>query len=138
MQTMPESILNDRDFSHEFIFVASKSSGPGGQHVNKVSTKIELRFDLIHSNLLTADEKEMIVSKLGKKINQHGILSIVSQSARSQWQNKQTSIEKFYLLLERALTPKKKRKPTRPNKAAKEKRLEDKRIRSEIKATRKY
>lgn len=135
---MPEPLFISRGFSSEFIFVASRSSGPGGQHVNKVSTKIELRFDLLHSALLTDEEKEIIAPKLGKKLNQDGILIIVSQSERSQFQNKQKSIEKFYTLLEHALTPRKKRKPTRPTRAAKEKRLENKRIRSEIKATRKY
>lgn len=135
---MPEPILNNRDFGNEFIFVASRSSGPGGQHVNKVSTKIELRFDLFHSMLLSEEEKNIIAPKLGKKLTQDGILIIVSQSERSQFQNKQRSIEKFYTLLVHALTPPKKRKPTRPSRTAKEKRLEDKRIRSEIKATRKY
>jgi ribosome-associated protein len=122
------SYLNNRDFSAEFTFTASRSSGPGGQHVNKVSTRIELRFDVGRSALLTDEEKEIIREKLAGKINNEGELIIVSQSKRSQLQNRERSVEKFYILLEKALKPKKKRKPTKPSRVSKEKRLEEKRI----------
>jgi ribosome-associated protein len=134
---MKEDILSGRDFPKEFIFNASRSSGPGGQNVNKVSTKVELRFDIPHSNLLSEEEKVILQNLLVKKINSEGILIIVSQSERSQLKNKEKTIEKFYTLLKKSLTPKKKRKPTRPSAASKEKRLEEKKINAEKKARRK-
>ena len=134
---MKEDILSGRNFSREFLFSASRSSGPGGQNVNKVSTKVELRFDIPHSILLKEEEKEILLIQLQKKINSEGILIIVSQSERSQLKNKEKTIEKFYALLKKSLTPKKKRKPTKPNAAAKEKRLEEKRINAEKKVRRK-
>jgi len=134
---MAIDILSGRDFSREFLFSTSRSSGPGGQNVNKVSTKVELRFDILHSILLTEEEKEILLTQLQKKINSEGILIIVSQSERSQLKNKEKTIEKFYALLKKSLTPKKKRKPTKPNAAAKEKRLEEKRINAEKKVRRK-
>jgi ribosome-associated protein len=133
---MREDILKNRDFSPEFTFTFSRSSGPGGQHVNKVSTKAELRFDVLQSNLLTSEEKEIIHSKLSSKINSEGEIILVSQSERTQLMNKEKVIEKFYLLLIKALTPVKKRKPTKPSRAAKEKRLEEKRMQSEKKELR--
>jgi ribosome-associated protein len=134
---MPENILNDRDFSPEFNFTASRSSGPGGQNVNKVSTKVELRFSIHQSNILTAEEKQILLEKLASKINMEGEIILVSQSERSQLKNREKAIEKFYKLLTKALTPVRKRKPTRPSRAAKEKRLEEKRILSEKKERRK-
>lgn len=134
---MLSDILNERDFSPEFTFTASRSSGPGGQNVNKVSTKVELRFDVMGSALLSAEEKETILLKLAKKINTEGELILVVQTDRSQLKNKEKAVEKFYSLLVKALTPVKKRKPTRPSRAAKEKRLEEKQIQSEKKERRK-
>jgi ribosome-associated protein len=133
---MSSEILKNRDFSPEFTFTFSRSSGPGGQHVNKVSTKVELRFNVLESNLLTTEEKEIILIKMTKKINAEGEIILVSQSERSQLMNKEKVIEKFYLLLVKALTPVKKRKPTKPSRAAKEKRLEEKRMQSEKKELR--
>ena len=123
---MTIDVLSGREFSKEFIFSASRSRGPGGQNVNKVSTKVELRFDVPNSNILTEEEKEILLIRLQKKINTEGFLIITSQSERSQLKNKEKTIEKFYALLKKSLTPGKKRKPTKPNAAAKEKRLEEK------------
>jgi len=133
---MPADVIKGRDFMPELVFSASRSSGPGGQNVNKVSTKMELRFHVIGSALLSAEEKEMIMEKLGSRINKEGELLLVAQSGRTQLTNKAIVIEKFYSLLTRALTLRKKRKPTRPSKAAREKRLEDKRILSQKKEQR--
>jgi ribosome-associated protein len=130
-------ILIGRDFSNEFRFSASRSSGPGGQNVNKLSTKVELRFNISQSELLTRDEKIALIEKLAHKITKDGDLIIVSQSERSQLANKERTIEKFYGLLIKILTPQKKRRVTKPSKQAKEKRLENKRILSEKKANRK-
>jgi ribosome-associated protein len=134
---MTPDILKERDFSPEFIFTASRSSGPGGQNVNKVSSKVELRFDVQQSRLLTDEEKEIIQTRLASKITSTGEIILVSQSERSQLSNKEKVIERFYALLAKALTPVKKRKPTKPSKSVKEKRLLDKRLLSEKKARRK-
>ncbi|MDP4187610.1 MAG: alternative ribosome rescue aminoacyl-tRNA hydrolase ArfB [Bacteroidota bacterium] len=128
--------LGNRDFSPEFTFNASRSSGAGGQNVNKVSTKVELRFNIDDSQILSQEEKEILKKKLATKISQEGFLIIVSQTGRTQFQNKEKVIEKFYALVEKALKPVRKRKPTRPTKASKEKRLEEKRIHSERKSIR--
>lgn len=130
-------ILKDRDFSSEFEFSTSRSGGPGGQNVNKVSTKVELRFKVRNSLLLTMDEKEIILTKLSNKINKEEELILVSQSERSQLANKEKVIEKFYLLINKALTPQKKRKATKPSKQSKEKRLSAKKINSDRKSFRK-
>ena len=129
--------MKNEDFSKEFIFNASRSSGPGGQNVNKVSTKVELRFNVLHSDLLSEKEKEILLTRLEKKINSEGFLIIVSQSERSQLKNKEKTIEKFYTLLKKSLTPVKKRKPTKPDAAAIEKRLEEKKMNAEKKLRRK-
>jgi ribosome-associated protein len=134
---LPYTTIQGRNFGTELNFFASRSSGPGGQNVNKVSTKVELRFDVLNSTLLTSEEKEVLLIKLAKKINNDGILLIVSQNERSQLRNKENAIEKFYSLVAKALTPKKKRRPTRPSLSSIEKRLEKKHITAEKKILRK-
>ena len=124
-------------FESEILFSASRSSGPGGQNVNKVSTKVELRFNIPNSNLLSDSEKEILLVKLKNKINNEGDLILVSQEERSQLKNKEKALEKFYELIEKALTPPKKRKPTKPTQASKKKRLEEKKLVSEKKSQRK-
>jgi ribosome-associated protein len=101
MQTTP---LNNRDFQSEFQFSASRSGGPGGQNVNKVSSKVELRFNVLNSNLLDETEKKIIQEKLGSRINNNGELIMVSQSERSQLKNKEKVVERFYLLLSKEST----------------------------------
>lgn len=128
--------MEKRDFTGELHFSASRSSGPGGQHVNKVNTKIELRFHVASSGLLSEAEKLLVAEKLASRINAAGELVLVSQSERSQLQNKEKVTGKFYLLLARALTPRKKRTLTKPSKASKEERLEEKRQQSEKKERR--
>jgi ribosome-associated protein len=134
---MTNSVLQDRNFSGEMQFSASRSSGAGGQNVNKVNTKVELRFNVMNSQLLNESEKQIITEKLANQINQEGELLLVSQTERSQLKNKEEVILRFYALLTKALTPRKKRRPTKPTKASKEKRLERKRNQSEKKANRK-
>jgi len=124
-------------FESEITFSASRSSGPGGQNVNKVSTKVELRFNIPNSNLISDSEKEILLEKLKNKISNEGDLILVSQEERSQLKNKEKVLEKFYELIDDALTPPKKRKPTKPSKASIEKRLEGKKIVSGKKTQRK-
>lgn len=127
----------ERDFTPEFTFKTSRSSGAGGQNVNKVSTKVMLGFDIRASLLLTDEEKLMILEKLASKINSEGILQIVSQTERTQLGNKEKCIEKFCALLEKALTVRPKRKKTKPSKASVQKRLDEKKRISELKTIRK-
>lgn len=129
--------IRDRDFKDEFVFQASRSGGPGGQNVNKVSTKVELRFNVGASVLLNDDEKVLVFQKLINKINKEGELILVSQSERSQLKNKDKVINKFYILLIKVLTPRKKRLGTKPTKASVERRLESKRVQATTKANRK-
>jgi ribosome-associated protein len=132
----PEDLIT-RKLENEFIFSASRSGGPGGQNVNKVSTKIELRFNISLSPGFSEEEKEIILRKLKNKINKEGELLIVSQTERSQLLNKQVAIEKFYLLISKALTIPKFRRATKPTFSSKVKRLDNKRSRGTIKKLRK-
>ena len=133
---MSEAILNIPDLSAEFIFQASRSSGPGGQNVNKVNSKIELRFNIQNSVILTDDQKEILLSKLSAKISLDGFLIVVSQRNRSQLVNKEDAIRKLYELIEKALRPVKRRKSSRPTRSSVEKRLTGKRIKADIKQSR--
>jgi|ERR1035437_2704341 ribosome-associated protein len=126
----------EKDFSKEIIYRASRSGGAGGQNVNKVSTKVELSFDVLNSSILYDEEKILMMDKLSAKINQEGILKITSQTERTQLGNKEVVTEKFYKLLQKAFTKKKKRIPTKISKAAKEKRLTDKKLQSQKKEER--
>jgi len=129
--------LREREFEKEFIITASRSSGAGGQNVNKVSTKIELRINLAESNLLSEEEKNILSIKLGNRISNEGFLIIQSQTSRSQIKNKEEAIEKFYQLIMKALAPVKKRKKTRPSLSSKIKRLDSKKVDSKKKQNRK-
>jgi ribosome-associated protein len=129
--------ISERAFSNEFIFQASRSSGPGGQNVNKVSSKVELRFNVADSQWLSEEEKSIIADKLGNKINSQNELVLVSQKDRSQLKNKEIVIEKFHTLLVKALTPANRRYKTKPTRSSIERRLESKKAQSAIKANRK-
>lgn len=122
---------------NELTFKAVRSSGSGGQNVNKVSTKVELRFDIENSEFLTKEEKKRIAKKLKNRISNEGILIITSDTERTQLRNKNNAIEIFFELLEEALKKPKKRKKTKPTQASKEKRLKEKKIQSEKKQFRK-
>ena len=130
-----EKVFN-RDFSRELHYTASRSGGPGGQNVNKVNTKVTLRFDVAASAILDDKEKERVRKKLANKITNDDILIISSESERSQLKNKDEVTKKFYRLIKGAFTTKKKRKATKPTKAAREKRLKEKKIRAEKKQQR--
>jgi ribosome-associated protein len=121
---------------NEITYKASRSGGAGGQHVNKVSTKIELDFDVHNSNVLTDEQKEVILKKLASKITKDGILQIVSQSERSQLRNKKVVLDKFRELITDSFLVRTARKPTKIPRAIKEKRLRMKKIKAEIKKRR--
>ncbi len=121
----------------EFVFSASRSSGAGGQHVNKVSTKAELRFDVKKSTLLTDDEKLKILDRIANKLTLDGVLIITSQATRSLLQNKQICIKKFYAIVELALIDPKIRKKVKPSKAWHAERLDDKKRNATKKQNRK-
>ncbi len=126
-----------RNFNKEFNFITSRSSGKGGQHVNKTNTKVELRFNVKNSELLNEDEKKLLFKNLKTKINNDGILQIVSQKSRSQVKNKKSCVNKFYEILEEALKIPKKRTKTKRSRKSILKRLENKKQHSEKKERRK-
>ncbi len=129
--------MNKSIIHNEIQFKAIKSSGPGGQHVNKVASKIELYFDIENSEGLTIDEKELISSKLKNRISKNGILILSSQESRSQHKNKEIATQQLFNLLTSSLIQPKKRKPTKPTKTSVVKKAENKKRQAQKKSLRK-
>jgi len=127
---------NIPDLSTELVFQTSRSSGPGGQNVNKVNTKVELRFDVPNSNLLTGEQKAVLLVKLASRMNSDGVIMLACQEERSQLKNKELVVARLYSLLWKALTPVKKRRATKPTRSSVERRLLAKKIKSERKSGR--
>ena len=115
------SAIQERGLERECSFTAVRSSGPGGQNVNKVATKVELAFHVNNSELLSEEEKQTISLKLASRINEEGYLKVSDSSSRSQATNRENVLEKFYDTIEKALIKPKKRKPTKIPRAVKEK-----------------
>jgi ribosome-associated protein len=120
----------------ELSFTASRSSGPGGQHVNKVSTRVTLRFDVANSPSLTPEQKERIFARLATRISKQGVLRVVSQKTRSQAANRELALERFVQLLQEALTQRPERKPTKVPSPVKQKRVDEKKQRGKLKRER--
>ncbi len=121
----------------ELSFKAIRSSGAGGQHVNKTSSKIELTFDLENSLSLTESEKLLLKNKLSSKLTNENVLILFCEETRSQHKNKELAIKRFLSLLKTNLTRKKKRKPTKPSRASLKRKAESKQRNSVKKGLRK-
>lgn len=121
----------------EVIYRTSRSSGPGGQHVNKTETRVELIWDPEQSACLTEPQKERVRKGLASRITDQGMLVLASERHRSQFRNREEVNERFLYLIRTTLLEKKKRIRTRPSKSSKEKRIKTKKIRGEIKRLRK-
>lgn len=120
--------IQKKQLEQEILFSATRSSGPGGQNVNKVNTRVELRFSVTNSTVFSEEEKARIFLKLKNRINSEGELIITSQAARSQLDNKEKVLEKFFEVAEKALTLQKKRLKTTPTITSRLKRMESKKI----------
>jgi ribosome-associated protein len=123
--------IEEREIDERFV----RASGPGGHNVNKVSTAVELRFDVGGSNL-PADVKERLIVQAGSRMNADGVLQIDSREHRTQSQNREAALARLVALIQHAAKRPKTRRKTKPGRAAKEKRLDTKKRRSDIKSNR--
>jgi len=123
-------------FLPEITFQTSRSSGPGGQNVNKVESRVELRFHLLDSQVLTEAQKVLILEKVVNQLTAEGLLLVTAQDDRSQFRNKEIALARFHELLQKSLRRPKPRKATKPSKGAVRKRLESKKKDGEKKANR--
>ena len=130
-------MINPEILYPELVFQTARSGGKGGQNVNKVETKVELRFDVVNSQLLTEEEKQTLTEKLSGKLTNDKVLVLYHQTERSQLANKDKVVEKFYRLIIQAFTVQKKRRPTKPTLASKLERLKGKQRNATIKSMRK-
>jgi len=130
-------MINPEILLSELVFQTARSGGSGGQNVNKVETKVELRFDIPNSALLTEDEKEILYEKLSNRLTNEKVLILYHQTERSQLANKEKVVTKFNDLIVKAFTVQKKRRPTRPTLASKKERLQSKQRNAIVKSLRK-
>ena len=114
----------------ELSFHFSRSSGPGGQHLNRTESRVELRFDLSASPSLSQEQKQLLLRKLKSRLDGEGVLHLFVQAHRSQARNRQLALERFSALLQKALQPAKTRRATAPSAASRRRRLVEKRVRS--------
>ncbi|MEA2039495.1 MAG: alternative ribosome rescue aminoacyl-tRNA hydrolase ArfB [Thermodesulfobacteriota bacterium] len=124
--------IDEREIREVFV----RASGPGGQHVNKASTAVQLRFDVVQSSSLPEDVRDRLIRLAGKRINDEGVLVIDARRFRSQERNRQDAIDRLVQLVRRAVEPPVPRRKTRPTAASRQRRLDDKRRHSAIKRMR--
>ena len=129
--------MDTEQIIRELQYKAVRSSGAGGQNVNKVSSKVVLYFDVPHSGALSKEEKALVKNKLGGRMNSHSILIINCDEDRSQLKNKEIATKRFLELIRNAITVQKPRKATKIPKVVIEKRIKEKRNQSETKSLRK-
>jgi len=122
---------------HELSFRASRAGGPGGQHVNRVSTRVEVRWNVLRSESLSERQRARLLEKLASRIDSRGVLRLVCDETRSQWQNRLLAVERLNTLVRQALVLPRPRKKTKPPAAAVERRLADKHRQSDKKRERK-
>jgi ribosome-associated protein len=126
--------LEEKELSFDFI----RSSGPGGQNVNKVSSAVQLRFEAANSPSLPPEVKQRLIKLAGKRMTEDGVLLIEAKRYRGQEQNRLDAIQRLVTLIQKAAEPPKKRKATRPSVTARAARMGAKRKRGELKRTRQY
>jgi ribosome-associated protein len=132
IEISPTLSLDDSEVTLDFV----RSSGPGGQNVNKVATAVQLRFNLRSSPSLPADVKERLVKLAGSRMTDEGFLLIEAKRYRTQEQNRADAILRLAALIQKSLTAPKKRRATRPTLASKTERLQSKKRRGEVKKLR--
>jgi ribosome-associated protein len=132
IQITPRLAIEESEINEEFV----RTSGPGGQNVNKVATAVQLRFNVAHSPSLPEEVRQRLRQLAGKRLTADGALIIVASGSRSQMENRAAALQQLIVLIRRAAIPPKKRRPTQPTAAARERRLAGKRQHSATKRQR--